>query len=88
MMNKVVAVVSLDNFRLQVTFSDGRSGLFDVLPYLDKGIFTDLKDELYFRRVTLAFGGVAWSRGQDFSGDTIALEMQVIQLSNKNEVAA
>ena len=81
MMNKVIAVIPQKNFQLFVTLADGRSGLFDVSPYLDKGIFRELQDDMYFSRVRLAFGGVAWEHGQDFSGDTIALEIKEMSLA-------
>tara|TARA_B110000977_G_C10978135_1_gene455041 strand:+ start:957 stop:1127 length:171 start_codon:yes stop_codon:yes gene_type:complete len=46
---------------------------FDVAPYLDKGIFSELKDENYFKQVKVAFGSAEWPNDQDFSKDTIYL---------------
>lgn len=79
-MNKIVAVKSIENFKLLVTLSDQRWGIFDVSPYLEKGIFTQLKNKDYFNQVFLCAGGVAWPNGQDFSADTIALEMAAVKL--------
>ncbi len=45
-------------------------------PYLDKGIFTELKSREYFFTARPAFGGVVWPNEQDFSADTIEAEMQ------------
>ncbi len=39
-------------------------------------IFTELKDENYFRSVKTGFGGIVWPHEQDFSADTIEYEMQ------------
>jgi hypothetical protein len=41
--------------------------------FLEKGIFQELKDESYFRLVSVAFGGVQWPHEQDFSKDTLYL---------------
>ena len=46
---------------------------FDVTPFLEKGIFSELKDESYFKQVRVAFGSVEWPNEQDFSKDTLYL---------------
>jgi hypothetical protein len=70
-MNKVILVEPRDNYILFVKLSNGRTGEFDVSCYLDKGIFTELKELSYFKQVKVAFGGVVWPHEQDFSADTI-----------------
>jgi len=76
-MIKVNNVEVRNNYILLVKLSNGKKGLFDVKPYLDKGIFTELKDENYFSSVKTGFGGVIWPHEQDFSTDTIEYEMQL-----------
>ena len=71
---KVVRVTPLSGYCLRVEFDSGEVRLFDVNPYLDKGIFTQLKDEEYFRQAQVAFDAVQWPNGQDFSRDTLYLE--------------
>jgi hypothetical protein len=75
-MIKVDYVEVRDNYILFAKLSNGNKGFFDVKPYLDKGIFTELKDENYFRSVKVGFGGIIWPHEQDFSADTIEYEMQ------------
>ncbi len=75
-MNKVVTVEVGKNYMLFIKMADGKSGIFDVSPYLNKGIFKELQNEGYFKQVTTTFGGVAWANGQDFSADTIDIEMK------------
>ncbi len=77
-MVKVSYVEPKDDYVLFVKLSNGKKGLFDVKPYLDKGIFTELKDKSLFDSVRTAFGGVVWPHQQDFSADTIEYEMQQI----------
>ena len=75
-MIKVNYVEARDNYILLVKLSNGKEGAFDVKPYLDKGIFTELKDKNYFSSVKTGFGGIIWPHEQDFSADTIEYEMQ------------
>ena len=73
-MSKVVAVKALEEYRLELRFASGELRIFDASPYLEKGIFTELKDPSYFRKVRVAFGTVAWPNEQDFSPETLYLE--------------
>jgi hypothetical protein len=47
-MVKVSDVEAKDDYVLLVKLSNGKKGFFDVKPYLDKGIFTELKDKSLF----------------------------------------
>lgn len=75
-MVKVCNVEAKDDYILLVKLSNGKEGYFDVKPYLEKGIFKELKDKNLFNSVRLAFGGVSWPNQQDFSADTIEFEMK------------
>jgi len=50
-MLKVKNVRANNDFTLSIELSDSRAGIFDVKPYLDKGVFTQLKDKDYFKQV-------------------------------------
>jgi hypothetical protein len=75
-MLKVKKVHANNDFTLFVELSDGRAGIFDVKPYLDKGVFTQLKDKDYFKQVKPFFCGIIWPNEQDLSADTIAHELK------------
>ncbi|MBF0614020.1 MAG: DUF2442 domain-containing protein [Magnetococcales bacterium] len=70
----VVAVEVRDSWLLLLSFANGEQRCFDVAPYLDKGIFKELRDFFYFRSVRVVSGFVAWPHGQDFSPDTLYLK--------------
>jgi hypothetical protein len=70
---EVQSVEPLDNYQLKVLFSNGAAKLFDVSPYLEKGIFTELKDKSYFRAVRVVSGAIEWPHEQDLSNDTLYL---------------
>lgn len=61
------------HYKLKIRFKNDEDKLFDVTPYLNKGIFSELKDRAYFKQVRVAFGAVEWPNGQDFSKDTLYL---------------
>ncbi len=67
----VITVKPEKDYKLAITFDNGEKRLFDVTPYLDKGIFTELKNVKYFRKVSVAFGAIQWPHEQDFSNDTL-----------------
>lgn len=71
---RVVAVEPEETFFLVLAFANGERRRFDVTPYLDKGIFQELRNPAYFRRVRAVSGYVAWPHDQDFSWDTLYLE--------------
>ena len=73
-MMKVLAVKANQDFSLDLKFNDGSLRRFNVRPYLDLGVFTELKDLNYFKKVTIAFGTVQWPHEQDISPDTLYLE--------------
>jgi len=75
-MNRVISVEPIEDYKVRVEFSNGRKGIFDVSPYIDKGVFVELKDMAYSRSVRPASGGIMWPHEQDFSAETIEYELQ------------
>ncbi len=81
MMIRVTAVRAMDDYQLELSFNTGETRLFDARPYLEKGIFTELKDVSYFRSVRLAFGSIAWPHQQDFGPDSLYAESRPLPVS-------
>ena len=75
-MKKVVSVKPIEGKKVEIVFSDGVSGVFDVTPYIKSDFFKRLEDDKYFKQVGLFFRGIGWPEGQDFSPDTIEVELQ------------
>lgn len=78
-MKRVASAKANDDFTLDLDFGDGVVRRFDTKPYLDKGIFKQLKDVEYFRKVSVAYGTVQWQNEQDFAPETLYLESEVIE---------
>ena len=66
----VVDIEPLEDYRIHVRLESGREGVFDLKPYLEHGVFQELKDPAYFRRASIVLGVVTWPNGQDIAPDT------------------
>lgn len=66
-------------YKLQVSLSNGKIGLFDVSGYIIKGFFKELANEDYLKKVYVDSSGmgIRWPNGQDLSADTIEEELIV-----------
>ena len=74
-------VEPLSDYRLYLEIEDGRKGVFDMKPYLNKGVFQELKDVHYFNRVGILFGAVTWPNEQDIAPETLVAGLQPFELS-------
>lgn len=73
-MKKVIDVKPLASYLLQIEFDSKEVRIFDVKPYLHLGIFTELKDEDYFRKVRIGLDSIMWENGQDFGPEPLYLK--------------
>ncbi len=80
-MIRVVSVVPQNDHHLLLGFANGERRLFDVRPYLDKGIFVELQDLQYFKKARVAFGTVQWPHEQDFAPETLYAESKELTLA-------
>lgn len=75
----VKIVKPLPDFRIYVEIEDGRKGVFDVTPYLDRGVFRELRNLHYFNQVGILFGAVTWPHAQDIAPETLLAEMRPVR---------
>ncbi|MDP2888007.1 MAG: DUF2442 domain-containing protein [Bacteroidota bacterium] len=64
-------VKPLENYRLLLTFENGEKREFDMKPYLDFGIFQELKDLRIFRTVKTSFDSIEWENEADFDPEIL-----------------
>jgi hypothetical protein len=76
---RVKAVRANPDYTLTLTFTNGEIKVFDVKPYLDKGIFRELKDRNEFNSVRFFLGSIQWRNGQDFCPDMLYLDSKRIE---------
>ena len=67
----VKAVQTMQDFLLRLTFKNGEVKIFDMKPYLEIGIFKELKEERIFNTVKLSFDAVEWENEADIDPETL-----------------
>ena len=60
-----------DNYLLLLTFENGEKRQFDMKPYLDFGIFQELKDLRLFKTVRTSFDSIEWDNEADFDPEIL-----------------
>jgi hypothetical protein len=64
-------VKPLNNYLLLLTFENGEKRQFDMKPYLDVGIFKELKDKNLFNTVKKSFDTIEWANEADFDPEIL-----------------
>ena len=72
----VKQVRPLEDYQLELIFENGERRIFDVKPYLKRGIFVRLQNRAIFQAVCVVAGSVEWPGELDLSYDTLYLESQ------------
>lgn len=67
----VKAVQPQDDYCLLLTFETGEQKIFDMKPYLNKGIFKKLKDKKLFEAVRISFDSIEWPNKADFDPEVL-----------------
>ena len=67
----VKSVTPAEDFTLAIDFDNGESGILDMKPYLDFGIFQALKECNEFRRVHVSFDTIEWESGIDLDPEFV-----------------
>ena len=71
MYRKVTKVIPENNHTLLLTFDNGEQRRFDVKPYLDKGIFRELKEPSVFYSAHVSFDTVEWDNEADLDPEVL-----------------
>jgi hypothetical protein len=80
-MKRVISVAAQDDHSLSLVFDDGAHRIFDVRPYLNKGIFVELKDLACFKQVRIPFGTFQWPHHQDIAPETLYHDSRAVVAS-------
>lgn len=73
---RIKKVKPQEDYSLLLQFDNDEWRIFNVAPYLDKGIFKALKSREMFFSVTVIDGTVQWQNEADFCPDTLYLESE------------
>ncbi|NCC60894.1 MAG: DUF2442 domain-containing protein [Verrucomicrobiae bacterium] len=78
-MNPRVKSVSVGkDYTLSLVFTNGEKRIFDCSNLLDFGVFKELKDRNYFKKVRVQYGTVVWPHEQDICPDTLYIDSSCI----------
>ena len=71
---RVKSVIPNQDYTLTLEFTNSERKKFDLKPYLNIGIFSELKDYNKFCQVKVFLGSIQWEGGQDLCPDTLYLD--------------
>lgn len=75
---RVKSVKPNPDYTLTIIFDNGEKRQFDVTPYLEKGVFQELRDLKNFNSVKAFLGSVQWRGGQDLCPDTLYMDSEPV----------
>ena len=75
----VQSVKALRDYRLELLFENGERRIFDLKPYLGRGVFACLQNRATFQAARVVAGSVEWPGEVDLSYDTLYLESQPVE---------
>ena len=78
-MNKIISLQPFEDFQLKVKFDDGVEKKFDLKPYFQFSVFSNLKDPSLFKKVINRGYFIEWQGLEiDLSADTLWHEGKII----------
>jgi len=93
MYHDVINIKCLDDFKLELTFDDGKSGVLDCKPFIEKGgVFSVLRDPNVFNKAEIHkdLGVITWNNEIDIAPETaysLATGMPLPEWMEKSEHA-
>ncbi len=70
------------DYTLLLTFDNGDRRRFDMKPYLNTGIFKELKDVSKFNTVRVCFDSVEWENEADLDPEVLFKDSKIIKDNN------
>jgi len=80
-------VVPAEDYTLSIDFDNGEHGTLDVKPFLDFGVFRQLRDRAVFNQVRVAFDTVEWDAGIDLDPEFVYRKCQLLN-TPRNDAAS
>lgn len=64
-------VAPRENYELLLTFENGEKRIFNMIEYLDFGLFQELKDTSLFKSVHVVLDSIEWANGADLDPEEL-----------------
>ena len=68
---RILEVIPTDDYKLKLLFTNGERGFYDCAGLLNFGVFKELQDKNYLKKVQVLHGTVVWPHEQDICPDTV-----------------
>ena len=75
---RIKKVYPLPDYQLRLVFTNGEIKIFDAKPYLDVGVFKELRNPELFNAVRPYLGSISWVNGQDLCPDTLYMDSHAL----------
>lgn len=75
---EIIEVKTLDNYELLLVFDNHKKKIKDMEPYLEKGVFRELKNEKFFKKVKIMYGTISWDGRIDLCADELYMTSKEI----------
>lgn len=72
-------VIPTSDYQLILTFANEETRLFEMKPYLETGIFQELKDITVFNTVRVCFDSIEWANEADMDPEILYSESKPIE---------
>ena len=84
-MPRVIEAEYLHDYCIHVVFSNGKEGNVDLGPFIGKGVFEPLTNEIYFKRLFVDGWTISWPNGADIAPETLyeLVEMAGMRVNEK-----
>jgi len=69
---------ALADYQMELTFETDEVKIFDMKPYLERGVFKALKNKPLFKKVRVSFGSVAWPGDIDLDPELLYQDGKII----------
>ena len=76
---RIKSVATLPEYRLLLTFDNAEERIFDMKPYLTKGVFAELMDQSLFRSVHVCFDTIEWGNGADLCPEVLYTKSEAVE---------
>lgn len=70
-MKKIKEVQIMNDYKLLIIFNNNEKRIKDMKPYLEKEVFSKLKDINFFNTVKISHGTICWGEDIDLCADSI-----------------
>jgi hypothetical protein len=71
MFPEIIKVIPKENYLLLLIYGNGEVREFDLKPYLEFGIFRELRDKRLFHTVRTSFDSVIWENQADLDPEML-----------------